>query len=257
MKLLKNYSFLFVLAISSFFTSCSSSNDENPDDQKVTSLFFSVEDDLALGRQVMEEIEGDPANIVLDSASNVAAYAYLYGMVDKILESGKVQYKDEFVWRLRIIHDDENLNAFCAPGGYIYVYTGLINYLDSADHLAGVMGHEIAHADRRHVSKNMEKQYGLSVMISVLAGDNPGMLAEMAQGLIGLKFSRAHEEDADEFSVVYLCETEYKSDRAAGFFQKLIDEGSAGGTPEFLSTHPNPDNRVESIHQHAWIEDVV
>ena len=61
----------------------------------------------------------------------------------------------DFDWELKIIHDDETLNAFCAPGGYIYVYTGLIKFLAHEDNLAGVIGHEIAHADLRHSTQQL------------------------------------------------------------------------------------------------------
>jgi predicted Zn-dependent protease len=73
------------------------------------------------------------------------------------------------------------------------------------------------------------------------------MLAQIAAGLTSLSFSRSHETDADDHSVEYLCDTEYASNGAAAFFQKLIDQGQSGGSPQWLSTHPNPDNRVQAI----------
>ncbi len=96
--------------------------------------FFSLEDDKQFGAQVAAEIENDPATYdILDSAQNVDAYAYLYAIRDRILNSGKVVHKDDFQWQLRLIKEDSTLNAFCTPGGYIYVDTGLIMYLDSED----------------------------------------------------------------------------------------------------------------------------
>ena len=175
------------------------------------------------------------------------AYEILYAMRDKILASGKVKYKTEFAWKLKIIKDPNTLNAFCTPGGYIYVYTGLINYLDNEDDLAGVLGHEIAHADLRHSTKSMTREYGVSTLLQILLGNEPGKLTEIAKGLAGLKYSRCHESEADEWSVIYLSPTTYKCDGAASFFAKLIATGQTGGTPTFLSTHPSPDNRVENI----------
>ena len=167
-----------------------------------------------------------------------------------ILASGNVTHKDDFTWELFIVHDDNVQNAFCTPGGYIYVYTGLIKYLDNATSLAGVMGHEIAHADKRHSTEAMTKQYGISTLVSVLLGENQNQLSDIAQSLVGLTFSRENETEADKYSVRYLCPTVYRANGAGEFFSKII---ALGGTqiPEFLSTHPNPDNRVSTINSEA------
>jgi Zn-dependent protease with chaperone function len=210
---------------------------------------FSIEDDKALGLQLSEEISANPAEYpLLSELQYSAAYDHLYRIRDSILNSGNVTYKDEFTWELKIIHDDSVLNAFCAPGGYIYVYTGLIKFLDSEDQLAGVLGHEIAHADKRHSTEQLTKTYSIGLLLQVVLGNNAALLQEIAQGLISLKFSRNHETEADEYSVKYLCATSYNAAGAAGFFQKLIDLQQAGSTPQFLSTHPSPDNRVENIN---------
>ena len=208
---------------------------------------FSLEDDKNLGLQLKQEIAANPSEYpLLDSAQYSDVYKYLYAMRDKILASDEVLYKDDFKWELKIINDDATLNAFAAPGGYIYVYTGLMHYLDSEEQLAGVLGHEIAHADRRHSSRQMTKQHGVSTMISVALGQDPGLLAEVAAGLLTLKYSRTFEAEADEYSVKYLCGTDWEADGAADFFVKLEAEGGQS-TPAFLSTHPDPANRVEDI----------
>lgn len=223
---------------------------------QVSSLFFSIDDDKQLGKQVSEEINSNSAEYpILDQSKYPKAYQYLNAMKDQILNSGAVAYKEDFVWELKIIQNDEVLNAFATPGGYIYVYTGLIKYLKEADDLAGVMGHEIAHADRRHSIKQLEKQYGISLLLSIALGENPNQLAQIAAELAGtgavLKFSRSAESEADEYSVRYLSKTGYACNGAASFFAKLLKEGSAGGTPEFLSTHPSPGSRVGDINQMA------
>ncbi len=129
---------------------------------------FSLEDDRRLGAQVNQEILSNPGQYpVLPEAGNAEAYRYIRGITQKILNSGKVEHRDEFAWEVRIIKDDNTLNAFCTPGGYIYVYTGLIKYLDSEEQLAGVMGHEIAHADRRHSTKQMTQTYGVQGLAAI------------------------------------------------------------------------------------------
>jgi predicted Zn-dependent protease len=184
---------------------------------------------------------------LLDSVKYPAAYAHINRITKTILDSGGVYLKNDFEWKVKIINKDV-LNAFCTPGGYIYVYTGLIKFLDNETQLAGVMGHEIAHADKRHSANQMVKNYGVSALVSILSGGGqPGALSSLASQLIGLSFSRADETEADKFSVKYLNGTSYDSRGAKYFFEKLIAAGQTGGTPAFLSTHPNPETRVADI----------
>ncbi|GJM31093.1 MAG: peptidase M48 [Saprospiraceae bacterium] len=212
---------------------------------------FSPEQDIELGKEVEQQIASDPKTYpILPEASNAEVYRYIRGITTKILNSGKVSYRDEFAWQVKIIDDPETLNAFCTPGGYIYVYTGLIKFLDSEDELAGVMGHEIAHAALRHSTRQMTQIYGISALTSIVTGkSDPGLIEQIALSLVSLKFSRSHETEADSHSVLYLCSTDYNADGAAGFFRKIESKG--GGTPEFLSTHPNPGNRVQNIEKEA------
>ena len=214
---------------------------------------FSPEQDLELGREVSKQIENDPQQFpILTEVGNEEVYRYIRKITNKILNSGNVKYKDEFAWEVKIIDDPETLNAFATPGGFIYVYTGLIKFLDSEDQLAGVMGHEIAHADLRHSTRQMTKIYGLQALLSIATGKaDPGMMEQIALGLISLKFSRSHETESDLYSVKYLCGTDYNASGAAGFFRKMEGKGSP---PAFLSTHPNPGNRVENIEKQAQEE---
>lgn len=240
----------FTMLFFILFTGCKSLQDQ------ATSMLFSPSQDKELGKQVKTEIASKPAEYpVLSKAQYPKAYQYLNDMKNNILASGTVEFKDEFDWELFIIQDDQTLNAFCTPGGYIYVYTGLIKYLEKADDLAGVMGHEIAHADRRHSIKQLQSQYGISILTSIVLGESAGDLAQIAGQLAGngalLKFSRVHETEADEFSVRYLSGSPYACNGAASFFQKLLDKGQSGSTPEFMSTHPSPTNRVEDINNTA------
>ncbi|GAB1448011.1 MAG: M48 family metalloprotease [Bacteroidia bacterium] len=212
-------------------------------------LLMSISQDAQMGLSSVAQIEADPTNFpVLDSTKYPVAYGHIYRIRDNILNSGKVYYKNEFPWRIRIIKDDKTLNAFCTPGGYIYVYTGIIKFLDNETQLAGVLGHEIAHADRRHSANQMLQQYGVDMLIQILSGGNPSMLAQLGAQLLALKFSRSDETEADDYSVRYLLNTEYDAQGAKYFFQKI---SGSSQVPEFLSTHPNPDNRVSNIEE-TW-----
>jgi predicted Zn-dependent protease len=233
----------FLLLMTLFYSSC---NDEPIN-------IFTVEDDKALGLQVQEEIENDPATYpLLNEASYPEAYQHLRRIRDTILASGQVAYADEFDWECKLI-DDDVLNAFCAPGGYIYVYTGLIKYLDNEAQFAGVLGHEMAHAARRHSTSQLTKAYGVSVLISLIAGNDPGLIANVTASLLVLAFSRTHENDADEHSVLYLNPSHYDSRGVAGFFEKLEEGDSSGLSIPFLSTHPSDNTRIENINN-KWTE---
>jgi len=210
---------------------------------------FTLEQDVEFGQTMNSEILANPAEFpVISEEQYPEAYSHLNRILDSILRSPEIRYKEEFAWEVKIISNDTVLNAFAVPGGYLYFYTGLIKFLDSEDQFAGVMAHEIAHVDKRHSTRMLTKQYGIGFMLDVLLGEEQSGYVEiassLAQGLAGLSFSRDHEYQADEYSVKYLYTTAYDARGTKGFFEKLE---SAPGLPAFLSTHPSPDDRIERI----------
>ena len=244
---MKKINFSFVLIAAVLLGACGMINENNKG--KGVNL-FTVQQDKDLGAQVAAEIDGNPNEYpLLDSAQYKDVYAFVYKVRDKILNSGNVDFKDDFNWRLRIIHDDSTLNAFCTPGGYIYIYTGILKFLESEDEFAGVLGHEIGHADMRHSTRQMTTMFGVQILLDVLAGDRAA-IKQVTGALIGLKFSRKHETEADSKSVEYLCPTDYNAAGGAGFFEKIQAMGGSR-TPEFLSTHPDPGDRIEHFHNAA------
>ena len=97
---------------------------------------FPIEQDIALGQQVSQQIASDPDRFpILPENEYPEAYRYLRKLTQKILDSGHVPYRDEFAWEVHIIHDDSTLNAFATPGGYIYVYSGGTIYVYSGAQL--------------------------------------------------------------------------------------------------------------------------
>jgi predicted Zn-dependent protease len=234
---------LIIILLGMLLTSCSKIN------------IFTLDQDKALGLQTKQQIESSPKDYPLLSPSQYASqYNYLYNLRNQILSSGNVEHKDDFGWEMKIIKDDKVQNAFCTPGGYIYVYTGLIKYLDNSSALAGVLGHEIAHADKRHSTQLLTQQYGLELLISIIsgsAGDQIGQIAGSLSQLGVLQFSKDHENEADTYSVKYLCPTTFQSDGAALFFEKLIASGNTSNVPTFLSTHPSEPSRVANIKNQA------
>lgn len=250
MKTKRLIAWTFVVGLTMIIAACGLGKDSSDEVPSGGFNLFSVQQDRDLGAQVAAEIAANPAEFpILDSASNVKAYKYIYGIRDEILATGKVTHKDDFVWQVRIIDNDTTLNAFCTPGGYIYLYTGMIKYLENEAELAGVMGHEMGHADLRHSTRQMTKIYGVQILAAAALGQREA-LAQITTGLIGLKFSRSHETEADRISVEYLCGTHWPADGGAGFFEKIEAQGGSG-VPEFISTHPSPENRIENYHKWA------
>jgi predicted Zn-dependent protease len=225
--------------------SCKKGSDESPIN------LFSVDDDIAFGKQVEAEIAANPQDFpLLDNNVYPEAYMHIERIRDSILNTGELFYEDRFEWKVKIIHNDTILNAFAAPGGYMYFYTGLIKFLDDESQFAGVMAHEMAHADLRHSTEMLTKAYGVQILLSILLGQANSQLAEivagLAYGLGELAYSRSNEYEADEKAVEYLYATSYDARGIAGFFIKL---DGAPNPPEFLSTHPSPENRIEKINE--------
>ncbi len=215
---------------------------------------FTIQDDIDLGNQIAAEIAADPANYpILSRTQYATAYEHLDRVMNTILATGKVLYDSTFPWTAYIIQNDTIVNAFATPGGHLYFYTGLIKTLDNEAQFAGVMAHEMAHCARRHTTDQLTRAYGLSVLMSIVLGDNPSMLAQLAAdiagGLTTLAFSRNMEYEADRFAIRYLSSTDYHPLGLADFFTKI--EGLPQ-PPTFLSTHPSPEDRIAKI-QEEWV----
>jgi len=236
--------FVFILAASGMiFQSCDEDGDFN---------IFTIEQDRQFGEDFDRELRNNNKYDILSESQYPDAYNHLDSLKDAIMQSDEFIHKGDFDWEVSIIRDDEVLNAFAVPGGKMYFYTGLIKYLDNEAQFAGVMAHEMAHVDKRHTTERMTKTYGFQLMLSMILGENPDKWAEiaasLAQGLGELKFSRDDEYEADEYAVRFTADTELYPKGVAGFFEKM--EGSSR-PPEFLSTHPSPENRIEEIDK-VW-----
>ncbi len=217
---------------------------------------FSDSDDVSLGQQVVEEINANPAEYPRYTGDPSVKTYILDNIFNPILNSPKVAKKSIYRYSLEIVQDDSVLNAFALPGGPVYLYTGLLKYLDSEAALAGVVGHEIAHAERRHATQRMTAYYGVSVLLSLVLGQNPTEIAEIAANLfVGLAFlanSRAKEDESDQYSIEYLKDTKYYPGGVKFFFEKMRDDGIVSSQSSqiltFLSTHPDPIQRIASTN---------
>ena len=234
---------LMLLSIS-FFYSCGAN-------------LFSVSDDVKLGEDLDKEIRNSPKEYpLLTNRPDITSYVSDMGRY--ILNSSpKIEYKNVFPYKFQVINDTI-VNAFCTPGGFIYVYTGLMKFVDNEATLAGVIAHEIAHAERRHMTQRLTSYYGVSMLMNLVLGSNPNAAIEIAANLfVGLGFlanSRSDEEEADNFSIKYLMTSKYYPGAIQYFFDKILaDQRKAGteggGLDRLLSTHPLPQDRIDNVKQ--------
>ena len=169
---------------------------------------------------------------------------------------------EPYEWEFALIDDPNTVNAFCLPGGKVAVYTGILPVARNADGLAVVMGHEIAHAVARHGSERMTDQLALQVagtgLESLLGGTSEGsrnliMAAYGVGAQIGvlLPFGRSQESEADHIGLVYMARAGYDPQEAPLFWERMNAQSGGGSPPEFLSTHPNPENRVRQLR--GWM----
>ena len=159
-----------------------------------------------------------------------------------------------FEWEFKLIQDPV-INAWCMPGGKICVYTGILDITQDETGLAVVMGHEVAHAIARHGNERMSKavaaQMGgvaLGVALSNKTKQTQRLFNQaygLGSGLGGLAFSRKNELESDKLGLVFMQLAGYDASKAIGFWQRMAANGQK--SPEFLSTHPSDDRRVNEI----------
>jgi predicted Zn-dependent protease len=156
--------------------------------------------------------------------------------------------RPKYDFTFTLIDKDEE-NAFAVPGGYVYIYTGILKKFQDESELVGVIGHEITHVTNHHFREQLAKNQTLGLALSVLLGvSGAGQVAEMGAGvafqLAGLSFSRADETDADKGGTLMLARMNLNPMGIAKYFARAERKGAP---PEWLSTHPGSRNRVKAI----------
>jgi predicted Zn-dependent protease len=156
----------------------------------------------------------------------------------------------DWKWSVAVI-DEPTLNAWCMPGGKMAIYTGIISKLKlTDDEIAQIMGHEIAHAllghGRERMSRAMAMQGGMQLG-SILAGRDLTVLSPVADIAITLPHSRAGETEADRYGIELAARAGYDPRAAVRLWEKMA-AASSNGVPQFLSTHPAPDNRIQVLN---------
>ncbi len=167
-----------------------------------------------------------------------------------------------YEFRFYVVQDDD-LNAFALPAGYIYIHTAIILESANVSELAGVMGHEVGHVVRRHVARNYNRQRNTGILYQVAAAaasifvggyaaTGGQLLGQVAAVAFVNTFSRDAEVEADAFAVEALPKAGYDPEGLISFFETLREQSGGGNTPGFLSSHPASEDRIE--HTRALLD---
>jgi len=202
----------------------------------------SEQQEIAMGRGYSREVDQQMGLYADDALTR-----YVDGIGQRLAAASE---RPDLPWRFAVV-DDDVVNAFALPGGYIYVTRGILAYFNSEAELAAVLGHEIGHVTGRHSVEQMSRQQLASLGLgigSVLYSPIQNLSGMLSQGLgvLFLKYGRDDEREADALGVRYMTREGYDPDAAVDVFEMLGRQTEASGgqrVPSWLSTHPSPEDR--------------
>lgn len=180
--------------------------------------------------------------------------------VDRFMRTnGMTEEANNYKWEFNLIEDDQ-MNAWCLPGGKVVFYTGILPVCGNASGIAAVMGHEIAHAFAKHGQERMTSSYGQQLGGMAVALGTSGqnyetqLLWNSIYGIssqVGmLAYSRTHETEADKLGMVFMIMAGYDPEEAIDLWKRMKAESKGGAAPEFLSTHPSHDTRIADLQRY-------
>lgn len=175
--------------------------------------------------------------------------------------NGYQGYLNDYEWEYSLIKDDDQVNAWAMPGGKIAFYTGIMPIAQTETGVAAIMAHEVAHALADHGAQRMStaqlQQVGGAVLGAAVGGrsESTQQIIGQAYGLgsqygVMLPFSRSHESEADRIGLTLMAMAGYEPSEAANLWRRMKEQAGGQG-PEFLSTHPNPQTRIDNIEEWA------
>ena len=235
---------MIVLVLMLSLASCAT----NPVSGRPDFMLVSEADEIKMGGQTDVQVTKEYG---LYSDPRLSAYINAMGQ-----RMGKQSHRPQLDWHFKVL-DASVVNAFAAPGGYIYFTRGILGALNSEAELAGVMGHEIGHVTARHsaqqVSRAQVAQIGL-IVPELLGLPLVSGLAQIGMGLFFLSYSRDNEREADALSVEYALKAGYDAAQMAEFFEtlkRMDPKSDRSGLPAWFSTHPSPADREKSVRDQA------
>ncbi|GAA4386673.1 M48 family metalloprotease [Hymenobacter koreensis] len=222
----------------------------NPVTGEVQHVNMTAEQEVALGLQAAPQMAQQYGGLHPDEQARAAVDRIGQTLV-QAAGAGQSVYKFNF----HLLADEQTINAFALPGGQIFITAGLLKAMSTEGQVAGVLAHEIGHVIGRHSAEQLAKSQltqGLAGAAGIAAYDpdrpggsiaNAAVAAAIAK-VVSLRFGREDELESDRLAVKYTAEAGYDPRAMIEVMSVLESKGGGGRTPEFLSTHPNPGNRV-------------
>ena len=245
--------FAAIIAAVSLFSYFSSRQD-NPVTGETQYVNITPEQEIGLGLQAAPEMEAQFGGE--DPNQNDQAIVDQIG--NKVVASSPAS-QTPYQYDFHLLADPQTINAFALPGGQVFITRALFDLLQTEGELAGVLGHEIGHVVARHSAEQIAKAQlteGLTGAAVIAAYDpnNPSsagsaQIAALIGQLITLKFSRDDELEADKLGVCFMNDTGYDPQEMVSVMQILQSASQGNQPPEFLSTHPDPGNRIVRIQE--------
>ncbi|MGI4871200.1 MAG: M48 family metalloprotease [Janthinobacterium lividum] len=217
---------------------------------------MSAEQEIALGLQAAPGMEQQYGG----ESSNAQATAAVQQIGQQLVKTNGLDQKTQYRYQFHLLADDQTINAFALPGGQVFITMGLLKNLKSEAELAGVLAHEVGHVVARHSAEQVAQSQltqGLSGAAAIAAYDpnSPGSsaaraaAAAMVAKLIGLRFSRNDELQADNFAVKFTPNAGYDPHAMINVMKMLDQQAQGSNPPEFMSTHPSPGNRITELQK--------
>lgn len=221
----------------------------NPVTGRSELMLLSEQDERRMGVQTRQSVIEEYG--VYDDA---ALHGYVNGIAQPL---ARVSHRPALDWQFQVM-DSPVVNAFAAPGGYVFITRGLLAAVNDEAELAGVLAHEIGHVTARHSARNYSQSLlaGLGLQLGTALtgsyGQVLGPLLEAGTGLLFLKYSRDDEREADALGVEYAARAGYDTNRMADFFttlqrQAVLAGEPSSGLPEWFSTHPSHVDREAAV----------
>lgn len=228
-----------------------SSSQYNPITEQKQHVKISPDQEIALGLQAAPQMAREFGG-ESDDPQGQALVSQVGNELIAKTDAGKTPYKFQF----HLLADDHTVNAFALPGGQVFITEGLYKHLKTRGELACVLAHEIGHVAARHSAQQLAKQQltqgltGAAVLASYDPDDpssrNTAQVAMLIGQVVNMKFGRGDELQADELGVRFASDSGYDP-RSMVEVMHILARLSKSRTPEFFSTHPNPENRIKKI----------
>ena len=223
----------------------------NPVTGEKQHVTLTPQQEVALGLQTAPEMEAQFGGLHPDPTVQSTAEQIGESIVARSAARGS-GYQYDF----HVLRDDQTINAFALPGGQVFITAALLRRLQSEAQLAGVLAHEIGHVVGRHSAEQLAKSELTGALVGAAGvaassdnsdGRQAAAIAAAVGQLVNMRFGRKDELEADHFGVRFMSEAGYDP-RALGEVMRILAEASGGSSrPEFLSTHPDPGNRLAEI----------